>query len=108
MRTPDVITLVGENPAAHGVFDAPDTESRTVYVSVRSVGMNEAYQAMANGLHPTVVFRLSDSADYHGEKICLFHDKQYRVVRTYQTGFGIELTCEEITIDRAIMEGNDA
>jgi hypothetical protein len=107
MRTPDVIVLVGENPAAHGVFDAPDTESRTIYVSVRSVGMNEAYQAMANGLHPTVVFRLSDSADYHGEKICLFRGKQYRVVRTYQTGFGIELTCEEIAIDRAIMEGND-
>ena len=70
--------------------------------------MNEAYHAMANGIHPTVVFRHYHSADYHGEKICLFHDKQYRVVRTYQTGFGIELTCEEITIDRAIMEGNDA
>lgn len=99
MRTPDVITLVGETPAAHGVFSAPAVSERKVYCSVRSVGMQEAYQAMANGLHPTYVFAISDFKDYEGEKILRFHGKNFRVIRTYRTGFGIELTCSEATID---------
>lgn len=106
MRIPDVVTLVGENPAAHGVFDAPLEERRTVYAVVRSVGMQEVYQAMANGLHPSLVFKIADATDYIGEKIAEFHGKLYRIVRTYQTGFGIELTCEEITIDSATAHGN--
>ena len=106
MRIPDVVTLVGENPAAHGAFDAPLNERRTVYTVVRSVGMQEAYQAMANGLHPSIVFTITDATDYLGEKIAEFHGKLYRVVRTYQKGFCIELTCEDITIDNAIAHEN--
>ena len=107
MRIPDVLTLIGEDPKAHGVFDTPVEERRDVYVSVRSVGMNEVYQAMANGLKPAIAFRLADFADYHGEKIALFHGKQFRIIRTYQDGFGIDLTCEEITIDKAALDMQD-
>ena len=96
----DVITLVAENPAAHGVLDDVTETQKQVFCSVRSVGMNEAYQAMSNGLHPQFVFVLTDYADYSDEKIVLYNNKRYRVVRTYRQNQGIELTVEEVTIDR--------
>lgn len=104
MRIPDVVKLIAEKPKAHGAFDRPDLIGRDVFVLVRSVGMNEAYQAMANGLNPSLVFELRDAADYQGEKILIYNGKKMRVVRTYQTSRAIELTCEEITTDSAVME----
>lgn len=95
----DVITLVAENPAAHGLLDDVTETQKQVFCSVRSVGMNEAYQAMSNGLHPQFVFVLTDYADYSDEKIVLYNNKRYRVVRTYRQNQGIELTVEEVTID---------
>lgn len=95
----DVLDLIGETPAAHGVFDQFTETRTTVYCSVRSVGYNEAYAARANGLNPVLVFALTDFADYHGEKICEYAGKRYRIVRTYRQNQGIELTVEEATID---------
>ncbi|MBQ4018219.1 MAG: hypothetical protein II605_03130 [Paludibacteraceae bacterium] len=96
----DVITLVSESPAAHGVFDSITETSRQVFCSVRSVGMREAYEALSNGLKPEFVFVLSDEADYNGEKICVYNNTRYRIVRTYRNNQGIELTAEEVTVDR--------
>ena len=95
----DVITLVSESPAAHGVLDVITETQKQVFCTVRSVGMSEAYQAMSNGLHPQFVFVLSDYADYDGEKVAIYNGKRYRVIRTYRQNQGIELTCEEATID---------
>ena len=95
----DVITLVSESPAAHGVLDEITETQKQVFCTVRSVGMSEAYQAMSNGLHPQFVFVLSDYADYDGEKVAIYNGKRYRVIRTYRQNQGIELTCEEATID---------
>lgn len=96
----DVLTLIGEQPKAHGISDEPTKTERTVYCTVRSVGYNEAYQAMANGLQPQFVFSLTDYADYEGEKICVYNGVRYRIIRTYRKNQGIELTVEEVTIDR--------
>lgn len=96
----DVLTLIAEDPKAHGVTDKPKETGRTVYCTVRSVGMNEAYQALANGLQPQFVFVLSDFDDYEGEKVCEYNGVRYRVVRTYRKNQGIELTVEEVTVDR--------
>ena len=96
----DVLYLVSENPQAHGIFEAVTEESRMVYCNVRSVGYQEYYRAMENNLQPTFVFVLADYAEYQGEKICLFNNVRYRVIRTYQTGGSIELTVEEATIDK--------
>lgn len=95
----DVITLISENPAAHGVFDTTSETSRQVFCSVRSVGMTEAYTALSNGLNPQFVFVLSDYADYQGEKICSYNGTRYRIVRTYRNNQQIELTVEEATHD---------
>lgn len=103
MQMPDVITIISEDPEDHGVHDTPALSGRELYVLVRSVGMSERYQAMANGFNPSIVFTLRDASDYNGEKIILHNGRRMRVVRTYQTGRGIELTCEELTVDAEIM-----
>lgn len=95
----DVIYLVAEDPVAHGVFDAP-TETRTMcYCRVNSVTRNEFYRARENGIEPKLVFVLSEYADYNGEKIVIFRDKRYRVIRSYVSHHAVELTVGEITAD---------
>ena len=96
----DVIQLIAETPAAHGVFEDVTETARQVFCSVRSVGMTEAYTALSNGLHPELVFLLSEYTDYQGEKIAEYAGKRYRIVRTYRANQGIELTVEEVTVDR--------
>lgn len=96
----DVIELVSESPAAHGVFDAPEETKQKTYCTVRSVGMREYYEAKSAGLEPDVVFSLTDSDDYSGEKVVIWNGARYRVVRTWLQGDGIDLTCEKATNDR--------
>ena len=100
MMRADVITLIGEDPEAHGIFDVRTETQRTVFCYVKSVGHTEYFEALSNSLQPTFVFVLSDYAEWHGEKICLYHDRRYRVIRTYVTAQqSIELTVEEATVD---------
>lgn len=91
----DVLTLIGEVQGSHGRFEAASELHRQVYCTVRSVGMREAYEAMSHGLHPEWVFVLTHSFEYHGEKRCIFHGVEYRVIRTYvNENDGIEITAE--------------
>ena len=96
----DMITLVAEDPEAHGVFEEYEADSRDVFAEIRSVGYSEFYAAKSAGIEPSIVFVLADYMEYDGEKIVLFNDEQYRVVRTYTNGQTIELTCERATNDR--------
>ena len=51
-------------------------------------------------MHPAFVFVLADYAEYQGEKVCVFNNVRYRIVRTYITPQQtIELTVEEATVD---------
>lgn len=92
MQRSDVIYLISESPEARGVFETPETKERMVYVTVRSVGMREAYEAMAHELKLEAVFELSDRAEYEGEKLCRWGGELYEIVRTYDTGQKFELT----------------
>lgn len=96
----DIIYLVAENPEAHGVFDPPTETRKMVYCQVLSVGRNEYYAALSHGLNPSIIFRLGTRLDYAGEKVLIWNDQRYRVIRTYSDGDSIELTAEEITADR--------
>ena len=88
-----VITLLPEEN--RGVFDDPtETTGTTVLVTVDSVGLNEYYKAMAEGLAPEVVFVLSDWADYSGEKRVLWEGTEYHVIRAAKRGMTMRLTCE--------------
>ena len=94
------ITLeAGTTP--RGVFDADVPSTNQVPCEVRPVTRSEVYQARAVGYNPTVVFRLRIAEDYNGEQTVIYDGNRYRVVRTYQQGFGIEIVCEEATYNAA-------
>lgn len=99
MRRQGVLYLIAEDPAARGAFARPRETLRRVYCEIRSVGYQEYYRAMERDLHPTLVFRLADYAEYQREKICMFEGVRYRIVRTYVDGQAIELTVEEAVTD---------
>lgn len=100
MMRSDVIYLVAEDPAAHGIFDRPEETLRMVYCAVKSVGLQEYYRALEQDLHPTFVFVLRDYAEYKAEKVCVYNGKRYRIVRSYVTPQNsVELTVEEATVD---------
>lgn len=99
MYRADVIELLSEDPRAHGMFDEPVTSGRQVFCEVTSVGMNEAYTAMSEGLHPTLRFKLRVAEDYADEGFLVYNGLNYRIVRTYMSGDGIELYAERVTGD---------
>lgn len=74
-------------------------ERRTVYAGEYSVGMSEVYQGMAVGYKPEVKFLLENWLDYHGEEqveytpFGLYEPIRLRVLRTYNKGDALELTC---------------
>ena len=94
MMRADVITLVGEDPRSHGLYDSFTPTNTEVFAEVRSVGMKESYEAMSVGLHPEIVFRLNNEADYDEQRQVIWRNVTYKVIRTYVSGDGIELTCE--------------
>ena len=94
----DVIKLIKESPAAHGVFDSTVTKTaRTVYCTVRSVGRTEIYHALSAGLQPEYIFELAHFFEYQGEKLVEYRGIEYRVIRTYVT----DTDTIEITVERS-------
>ena len=94
MKRYDTIDLIVEEPTVHGVFENPEQETRTVFVEVRSVSRSEWYSAQAQNIQADIVFVMTVDADYNNEKELVYHDQKYRVIRTYVSDDGIELTCE--------------
>lgn len=95
MKRYDVIDLIVEAPSVHGVFEDPVQETRRVFVEVQSVSRSEWYSANAQNIQADIVFGLTVDADYQGEKELIYHGIKYRVIRTYISDDGIELTCEK-------------
>ena len=92
-----VLTLIRENPEAHGVGTEPDESKRKVYCTLKSIGMQEKYQAMSIGLNPEVKVILRHDFEYKGEDLCELNGRRYSILRTYVTeADGIELTLQRI------------
>ena len=70
---------------------------KTVYVQPRGVYHTEFYNAAHTGLHPSITFKLTNKADYSGEKLIEWEGKQYNVIRVDWTAQrdSISLICEE-------------
>lgn len=83
---------------AHGKNDKgffmPESEiCRNVFANKKSVGRSEYYAAQHFGMKVDVIFRLR-VIDYNDELIVRYDNKEYDVVRTYETSTDfIELTC---------------
>ena len=93
----NVVTLIAESPDAHGVGVDAEESSRTVFCTVKSIGMQEAYQAMGIGLAPELKVILAHDFEYDGEPIAELCGVRFKILRTYITEQdGIELTLQRI------------
>ena len=97
MMKASVVTLIGLNPEAHEVGTEPAERRHDAYCTVKSIGMQEAYQAMGQGLNPELKVILPHDFEYAGEPLCELEGIQYRILRTYITETdGIELTLQRV------------
>ena len=97
MLKADILTLINESPEAHGVGTEPTESRRDVYCTVKSIGQQEAYQAMGIGLNPELKVILAHDFEYAGEALCELGGVKYHILRTYITeADGIELTLQRV------------
>ena len=102
----DVITLVSEIVTGHDDYgnEIRTKESRTVFCRTYGVDRSEFYSASTAGLKPEITVRLSDYADYKGEKTAIFHYVEYDIIRTY-SGDNLALNEVELILQRKISNG---
>ena len=97
MQKTNVVDLITVSPEAAGVGTEPTEVKRTVYCTVKSIGMQEAYQAMGIGLNPELKVVLDHDFEYAGERLCELAGVKYNIIRTYITEKdGIELTLQRM------------
>ena len=95
MMKANAVDLITVSPEAGGVGLEPTETKRTVYCTVKSIGQQEAYLAMGQGLNPELKVILAHDFEYGGERLCEINGERYRVLRTYITETdGIELTLQ--------------
>jgi len=105
MMKANVADLITVSPAAAGVGTEPTETKRTVYCTIRSIGIQEAYQAMGIGLNPELKIVLAHDFEYAGESLCEICGVRYRILRTYITvEDGIELTLQRVTGNAAYLK----
>lgn len=79
----DVLILIKQTDAGE--------DSRTVFCSLRSIGMKEFYEASARDFYPEKKFVLADYLDYEDEELVEYDGRRYRVLRTFRTGQELEI-----------------
>jgi len=85
MMRANVADLITVSPEAGGVGTEPTETKRTVPCTVKSIGMQEAYQAMGQGLAPELKVILAHDFEYQDEPMLELDGKRYRILRTYIT-----------------------
>lgn len=112
----DVLTLVSQTITTHDDYgnEVLTTKTRDVLCQIYGVSRNEFYSASQAGLKPEIIARLSDYADYQGEKVAVFHGDEFDIIRTYRggTSFGVngsrdgmEVNNIELTLQRKASNG---
>lgn len=97
MMKADVIDLIRVDPEAGGVGTDRTETRRTVFCTVRSIGQQEAYLAMGQGLNPEWKVILAHDFEYEGEGLAELGGVRYEILRTYVTeADGIELTLQRV------------
>ena len=97
MMRANAVDLIQVSPEAGGVGTDPAETKRTVYCTVKSIGQQEAYLAMGQGLNPELKVVLAHDFEYEGEGLCELDGVRYEILRTYITETdGIELTLQRV------------
>ena len=97
MMRADVCDLITVSPEAAGAGTDRQETSRTVFCTIKSIGQQEAYLAMGQGLNPELKVVLAHDFEYQGERLCEVGGVRYDILRTYITeADGIELTLQRV------------
>lgn len=72
------------------------------WADLRSVRREEFYKAAAAGKAAAAIFAVHPE-DYHGETCLRHHGRLYDVMRTYDKGNEIELTCRNLTVTPGVV-----
>jgi SPP1 family predicted phage head-tail adaptor len=97
MMKANVVDLITVSPEAAGVGTEPTETKRTVPCTIKSIGQQEAYLAMGQGLNPELKVILAHDFEYEGERMCELDGVKYDILRTYITETdGIELTLQRV------------
>ena len=100
MMRANAVDLITVNPEAAGVGTEPSETKRTVFCTVKSIGQQEAYLAMGQGLNPELKVILAHDFEYEGERLCELDGVKYDILRTYVTETdGIELTLQRVALN---------
>ena len=96
----DVIELVKEVPGENDMGDSiVIREYKEVFANEKGIRQSEFYQAMANGLKPSLMYEIS-KFDYEGEKQIRVNNKLYNIIRTYPVkNEKLEIVCEGLVGD---------
>lgn len=73
--------LIVFSPDAHEAGEDPVDTLRTVKCTELSISMNEAYQAMGQGLNPEKKLLIPYDKDYHGERELNYEGERWKVIR---------------------------
>ena len=89
--------LITFSPDAHEAGAAVSETMRTVKVTEKGVGMNEAYQAMGLGLNPEKRLLIPYGKDYAKERELIYEGERWKVIRTAENEYnGVLLTIQRI------------
>ena len=89
--------LITFNPDAHEAGTAVTETKRTVKVTEKTVGLQEAYQALGLGLNPEKRLLIPYEKDYTGERDLEYEGERWKVLRVAGGEYnGVLLTIERI------------
>ena len=104
MMKANVVDLITVSPEAAGVGTDREAIRRTVFCTVRSIGQQEAYLAMGQGLNPELKVILAHDFEYGGESLCELDGIRYEIKRTYVTDAdSIELTLQRVALNAEVI-----
>ena len=79
--------LITFSPDAHEAGAAVSETMRTVKVTEKGVGMNEAYPAMGLGLNPEKRLLIPYGKDYQEERELIYEGERWKVIRTAENEY---------------------
>ena len=79
-----VITLIGDSPNAHGVFDSYTVSKRDVPCVETQIRRANLEAAQAIGLNCEHVVRLALADDYQHERRCTYDGIEYTIAQVYR------------------------
>ena len=89
--------LITFTPDAHEAGSAATETTRTVKVTDKALGMQEAYQALGLGLNPETRLLIPYDKDYRGERELMYGGERWKVIRVAVGEYnGVLLTIERM------------